>query len=428
MGSVSFPDAQYMPGYQNLEDDFRHIPQIERYSPFQNGYASVGMRHQPDISSTLPDYGSQRPHPDFSSRIPNHSTRRPQPDLSGGFLDYNIPARPNLLISRAVPSLTASIQRHDEFSPLHGVTVFFEAENDPNSGTDCDDNMTLSDDDERDENVFAHTVSSHLGYLRGLRDPTLMSLFRQFVRITGPFISMYERQQTVQVEIEQICPPNQAIGPSLWTRTIPLLSEGHPALMHAVLALAGLQTANLRGIKPVIALQHYGIAIRRLHRTLADQSRVGRPSTIAASLLLAYFDVWQADHASWGAHLFGASIPFYYLDLKNMSRRCLAAKRMRQRLMEDQESRNIGAFFPTSSPASGFANDGQYIKFDLLKTITGFPMKAEDYCIGPNQIPDETTSAVQDSEIKEYETLRDLFWWYCKMDLYQSILGATKLL
>ena len=31
-------------------------------------------------------------------------------------------------------------------------------------------------------------------------------------------------------------------------------------------------------------------------------------------------------------------------------------------------------------------------------------------------------------DLETYETQRDLFWWYCKQDVYQSILGGGRLL
>ena len=31
-------------------------------------------------------------------------------------------------------------------------------------------------------------------------------------------------------------------------------------------------------------------------------------------------------------------------------------------------------------------------------------------------------------QLQDYETQRDLFWWYCKMDAYHSILGGSRLL
>lgn len=33
-----------------------------------------------------------------------------------------------------------------------------------------------------------------------------------------------------------------------------------------------------------------------------------------------------------------------------------------------------------------------------------------------------------EKDMETYEQLSDLFWWYCKMDVYQSILGGTRLL
>jgi hypothetical protein len=39
---------------------------------------------------------------------------------------------------------------------------------------------------------------------------------------------------------------------------------------------------------------------------------------------------------------------------------------------------------------------------------------------------DQKVYAQRDLEI--YETQRDLFWWYCKQDMYQSVLSGSRLL
>ena len=33
---------------------------------------------------------------------------------------------------------------------------------------------------------------------------------------------------------------------------------------------------------------------------------------------------------------------------------------------------------------------------------------------------------VTERDVETYEQLRDLYWWYCKMDVYQSFLGGTR--
>ena len=41
---------------------------------------------------------------------------------------------------------------------------------------------------------------------------------------------------------------------------------------------------------------------------------------------------------------------------------------------------------------------------------------------------DGETKTYSQQELDIYETQRDLFWWYCKQDTYQSILGGGRLL
>lgn len=60
----------------------------------------------------------------------------------------------------------------------------------------------------------------------------------------------------------------------------------------------------------------------------------------------------------------------------------------------------------------------------VLEQITGFKTTPETYGLG---LPLSVPSGTSEKDIEDYETLRDLFWWYCKMDAYQSMLGGSKL-
>jgi hypothetical protein len=53
---------------------------------------------------------------------------------------------------------------------------------------------------------------------------------------------------------------------------------------------------------------------------------------------------------------------------------------------------------------------------------------AEDYGLQEGQLLEEECLWTTDKDIETYDILRDLFWWYAKMDVYQSMLGGTKLL
>jgi hypothetical protein len=68
------------------------------------------------------------------------------------------------------------------------------------------------------------------------------------------------------------------------------------------------------------------------------------------------------------------------------------------------------------------------LDYDLLNVITGLNVTPGDYGDGERQLSDERYTPATDKEIEKYDIICDLFWWYCKMDVYQSILGGTKLL
>lgn len=185
---------------------------------------------------------------------------------------------------------------------------------------------------------------------------------------------------------------------------------------------------NMGRVKFEVGYKQYSVAIRRLRRNASSTMRIAQPATLAAALLLAYFDVWRADHKEWCRHIFGARTIVNILGLKEMSRRCLSAKLIRQRQKEAATGVSVESFLPTGTPNVEQAGAGQYIDFRLLRTISGLPITPEEYGVGLQQVPHESVYFVSEKEIQTYETFRDLFWWYCKMDVYQSILGATRLL
>ena len=199
----------------------------------------------------------------------------------------------------------------------------------------------------------------------------------------------------------------------------------HPALLHSMLALGALQIAKLQNIPATAAMKHYHLAIRRIARNVNTPLRRTQPATIAATLLLSYFEVWSSDHTKWCNHLLGARILFSEIPLREMSRKFLPVKRFKQAEKDAQNQNQMDSFFPgLSIPSQSELNDHDY---ELLQTISGQNITAEDYGLGKNQGIDPS-SPVTDRDIEHYENVRDLFWWYCKMDVYQSMLAGTRLL
>lgn len=201
----------------------------------------------------------------------------------------------------------------------------------------------------------------------------------------------------------------------------PVLSFHHPALLHAILALSSLQVSKLQNNSPTAALKHYHIALRRVAKNVTTPSRRLRLATLAAALLLAYYEVWNSEHTKWCSHLYGARTLFAEIPLREIARRCLPARSLadRRRIMKEMGPAGAGGPLPP---------DPNALDFDLLTTITGYPVAADDYCLREDQLFQSVESTVTERDIENFESLRDLFWWYCKMDVYQAMLGGAKLL
>lgn len=43
-----------------------------------------------------------------------------------------------------------------------------------------------------------------------------------------------------------------------------------------------------------------------------------------------------------------------------------------------------------------------------------------------NDPPQRPARKYTEKDIETYESLSDLYWWFCKMDVYQSFLGGTR--
>lgn len=185
--------------------------------------------------------------------------------------------------------------------------------------------------------------------------------------------------------------------------------------------MASLQISKLQGSPSTVAMKHYHIALRRVAKNVRSTLRRTHPATIAATLLLGYFEVWNSEHTMWCNHLYGARSLFAEVPLRDMSQRCLPVKSLkeRQKLMKKMGFASIGSPIP---------KDPSALDFDLLTAITGVNITPGDYGLREDQVLSTSLSSATDKDIANFENLRDLFWWYCKMDVYQSLLGGTKLL
>ncbi|KAI5820693.1 putative C6 finger domain protein [Pyronema omphalodes] len=259
-----------------------------------------------------------------------------------------------------------------------------------------------------------------------LMNPTTAKIFCHFVYVLGPSMSLFERH-----------PPNPHIaftpgaglhGPqNVWSYTIPILSLSHPPLLHAILALSSLHISKLTSASSQPSLLHYHIALRRLGKAIASDKHRGHVATLAATLMLAYYETMAAEHDKWSSHIHGAKQLLKEIDFDRVTKRV--------ELMDDDE---LNGGLPPQP-------HGQYTKEPslLAKRKMRRQMIADDdhddslksYLMGNkgrrgSPPKAKNRNAERPFSKKELEHLRlqaDMFWWYAKMDCYQSLLSGCPL-
>jgi hypothetical protein len=209
------------------------------------------------------------------------------------------------------------------------------------------------------------------------------------------------------------------------------------------------------------SLKHYHLALRRIARNIGRPSKRTQPANLAATLLLAYYEVWNSDHEKWSKHLLGARLIMKDIPFPEMTRTMMDIKRrLRQKkeLFKQQQQAPMNHNDPfdpfdpfDQGPQSAFGvynhleqpqpdplegePDGLYRDWDcidvpLLRIITGKILTYDELGMVPEEksIYPRKRGQVTEKDIDTYEQLSDLFWWYAKMDIYQSVLGGSRLL
>ncbi|KAI8629018.1 hypothetical protein F5Y19DRAFT_475578 [Xylariaceae sp. FL1651] len=260
-----------------------------------------------------------------------------------------------------------------------------------------------------------------------LTDKHIAAVFWHFINVTGPSMSLYERYPLDPSNIfqGQATKSNQHI----WTYAFPVMSFSHPALLQAMLALGSLQIAKLQKVPPTASLKHYHLALRRIAKNVSRPARRTATANLAATLILAFYEVWNSDHDKWCRHLLGARWIIKEIPLSEMTRAIMALKMQRRQVeMEQSQFGGYGDFPSTEDP--GFLyKDWDLIDVSLLSTIMGYEVSYDDLGMLPEELSSHPRpkNIYTNKDMEKYEQLSDLFWWYGKMDVYQSILGGTRL-
>lgn len=265
-----------------------------------------------------------------------------------------------------------------------------------------------------------------------LMDPQTARVFCHFVTATAPTLSLCERHPA-NPSIMFSGAPVPSSQRSLWTYTLPMLALSHQGLLHAMLALASLHIAKLQQTSPTPSLKHYHFALRRVAKALGRPAKRRDIGTLAATLLLGFYEVTTAEHNKWNSHLAGARQLITDIDFVGMGQRLKAHKaRTKMNRANQQDYGGNGGYghaYSALPPHEDHIAEDDAIDENLVSTIMGWKTSYNHYGrVLENDPGSANQKPLTPKEIENFELQCDLFWWYCKQDTYQSMVSGNRLL
>ncbi len=267
-----------------------------------------------------------------------------------------------------------------------------------------------------------------------LRDPLTALVFCHFITATAPTISASERR-TVNSAAMFSGLPTPKSQQALWTYTMPMLALHHQGLLHAMLALASLHIAKLQRGSPTPSLKHYHFALRKVAKSLGNPTKRNLVATLGATLLLGFYEVTTAEHNKWTSHLAGAKQLIMGIDFVGMANRIRAhkaqAKAYKQKLPFNPYSNDFAQPYSQQYQNYDDSANSEELDENLISVFMGWQISYNEYgqIMDGNEHP--TTSSnkpVTQNEIDDFNAKVDLFWWYAKQDMIQSIVSGNRLL
>ncbi|KAK5119616.1 hypothetical protein LTR85_007445 [Meristemomyces frigidus] len=259
-----------------------------------------------------------------------------------------------------------------------------------------------------------YRVEEHANPLR--HGPTAR-VFAHFISVTGPSLSIFERhpRNTSVLFTEGHIPFSQQ---GLWTYTMPMAALHNQGLLHAMLALASLHIARLTGASVTPSMHHYGWALKRVHHCVGHEKKRLKIATIAASMLLGFYEVMTADHMKWNTHLAGSKQLFVETDFVTMT------QQFRRMKIERHHFGRRPSLLPLGPAQDDVLDQIPDVDERLVSILVGREVRYGDH----GQIMTPQSSLPAQLDLGKFEILKDLYWWYCKQDVYQSIVSGNPLL
>ncbi|PYI08212.1 hypothetical protein BO78DRAFT_77524 [Aspergillus sclerotiicarbonarius CBS 121057] len=263
-----------------------------------------------------------------------------------------------------------------------------------------------------------------------LNNPKTARIFLHFIHSTGPILSVFERHPIDPSTM--LGAPVPLAQQGLWTYTLPLKALENQALLQAILALSSLHISYLQQAPPTVSLKHYHYALRRVSVAVGLPMRRKQISTLAATLLLGYYEVMGADHSKWNSHIAGSAQLVREIDFAGMARGLRAQRRRiwaRRQQTEPRLSLSGSFLFgDTDSEDDPFAEKERNINDNFIGTLIGRAVSYDEF----GHIDDGRDYSRHDKhftrkDIENYRIQCDLYWWYLQQDVMQSIISGGPL-
>lgn len=207
---------------------------------------------------------------------------------------------------------------------------------------------------------------------------------------------------------------------------MPMAALHHQGLLQAILAISSLHIAKLQRASETPSLKHYGYALKHIHRNVRDPAKRHSVATLAATLLLAYYEILAANHTNWNTHVAGAKQLIVETDYAHMTK---AFNKMKaKKAVRDRKNAYHDPDLPppiyNSHPEDTILDQIPDVDEATIGFFAGIDPNYEDH----GRVLDDDGQNSQPLDLVNYETFRDLFWWYCKQDVYQCILSGGHLM
>lgn len=258
-----------------------------------------------------------------------------------------------------------------------------------------------------------------------LKNPATARVFAHFISETAAILTTSARQ------IWRLNPSSNSkampmVRNCIWTHTLPMAALHHQGLLQSMLAISSLQIAKIQGASETPSLKHYAYALKRIHNCVGNPKKRLSVPVLAASLLLGYYEVMAANHANWQSHLKGARQLVVEIDFAGMTKvfKQLKSEKARQnQQMPRFSATGIPQILPGQSPDDILLGQMYEADENIVGGLCGTGVSYDRYGhIG------EVVQAPSAIDLEKYDTLKDLYWWYCKQDAYHSLISSDPLM